>query len=199
MKTPSPKQSEAARLVAAGKFYPDLVREEDGWHARWFALADGRSRDVAVDSWVDEYVRAANVTRLSEDAEDQRHETLHDAWLMALRSRTGLVRWAEPECAAFAAELREWHGAAVEEVAARRRIVFRFVPGTLGVSVFIRIFRFFGVPVPGCFGLLRCLGLLRRFSLFGRHQFLRFRRQGHFRLSVRRSGRRRRYAFHRQL
>lgn len=126
MKRLSPKQLEAARLVAEGKFFPDLVREDDGWHARWFAVA-GETRDGAVDAWVDEYVRAANVTRLSEDAEDQRHETLHDAWLMALRSRTGLVRWDEAACAAFAADLKEWHGAAAEDVAARRQLVFRLV------------------------------------------------------------------------
>ena len=128
MKTLSPKQREAARLVAEGKFFPDFVREDDGWHARWFPVVDaGGARDGALDAWVDEYVRAANVTRLSEDAEDQRHETLHDAWLMALRSRTGLVRWDEAACAAFAAELKEWHGAAAEDVAARRALVFRFV------------------------------------------------------------------------
>ena len=126
MKRLSPKQREAARLVAEGRFFPDLVREDDGWHARWFAVA-GETRDGAVDAWVDEYVRAANVTRLSEDAEDQRHETLHDAWLLALRSRTGLVRWDDADCAAFAAELKEWHGAAAEDVAARRQLVFRLV------------------------------------------------------------------------
>ena len=117
----SPKQREALKLVADGKFFPDLVREEDGWHARW--------RAVSVDNgWVDEYVRAAAMTRLSEDAEDQRHETLHDAWMMALKSRTGLVVWDDAECAAFAAELREWSGSADEDVAARRDVCFRFEP-----------------------------------------------------------------------
>ena len=117
----SPKQREALKLVADGKFFPDLVREEDGWHARW--------RAVSVDNgWVDEYVRAAAMTRLSEDAEDQKHETLHDAWMMALKSRTGLVIWDDAECAAFAAELREWSGSADEDVAARRDVCFRFEP-----------------------------------------------------------------------
>ncbi|MBQ6136539.1 MAG: hypothetical protein IJI73_04125, partial [Kiritimatiellae bacterium] len=117
MKPPSPRQREALVLVADGKFYPDLVKEDDGWHARWRALG-------ADNEWVDEYVRAANVTRLTEDAEDQRHETLHDAWMMALRSRTGLVRRDDAECAAFAEELRAWQGAAAEDVAARASIVF---------------------------------------------------------------------------
>lgn len=91
MKLPSPRQREALHLVADGKFYPDLVKEDDGWHARWRALG-------ADNEWVDEYVRGPSVTVLSEDAEDQRYETLHDAWAMALRSRTGLVRWDDAEC-----------------------------------------------------------------------------------------------------
>ncbi len=126
----SPRQREALNLVAAGKFFPCLEREDDGWHARWRAM-DARSGDgsssQAVDSWVDEYVREAAVTRLTEDAEDQKHETLHDAWIMALRSRTGLVRWDDKECRAFAAELAEWAGAAETDVAARRAIRFELV------------------------------------------------------------------------
>ena len=116
----SPKQREALKLVADGKFFPTLVKEEDGWHARWRAIG-------VENGWVDEYVREANVTRLSEDAEEQKHETLHDAWMMALKSRTGLVIWDEGECAAFAAELEEWSGSAAEDRAARQSIVFRFL------------------------------------------------------------------------
>ena len=119
MKRPSPRQIEALSLVAEGKFFPDLVKEDDGWHARWRAL--GQDND-----WVDEYVRTPSITPLSEDAEDQRHETLHDAWAMALRSRTGLVRWNDGECAAFAAELAEWHGGAEEDVQARGELRFSF-------------------------------------------------------------------------
>ena len=117
----SPRQLEALRQVAAGKFFPDLIREDDGWHARWRGVGDD-------NPWVDEFVRRAAMTRLSEDAEDQRHETLHDAWMMALKSRTGLVRWDDAECASFAAELAEWHGGAEEDAAARRAIVFAFAP-----------------------------------------------------------------------
>ncbi len=119
MKRPSPRQTEALSLVAEGKFFPDLVKEDDGWHARWRAL--GQDND-----WVDEYVRTPSITPLSEDAEDQRHETLHDAWALALRSRTGLVRWDDAECGAFAAELAEWHGGAEEDVQARGELCFSF-------------------------------------------------------------------------
>ncbi len=116
----SPKQLEALRLVADGKYYPVLVREDDGWHARW--------RAIGVDNdWVDEFVRTAVMSRLTEDAEDEKHETLHDAWIMALKSRTGLVVWNETECAEFAAELEEWSGNAREDAEARASLVFEFV------------------------------------------------------------------------
>ena len=82
----SPKQLEALRTVASGRFLPTLAREDDGWHARWRALSGG-----ADQFWVDEYVRAAAMTPLTEDAELDRHEALHDAWIAALRSRSGLV------------------------------------------------------------------------------------------------------------
>ena len=121
----SPKQREALNLVADGKFIPRLVKEDDGWHARWRVLGVD---DESVSDWVDEYVRESTLTRLSEDAEDQKHETLHDAWILALRSRTGLVVWNEAECAAFAAELEAWGGNAEEDKAARGAIVFRFRP-----------------------------------------------------------------------
>lgn len=120
----TPKQREALRVVSEGKFYPVLDREEDGWYARWRASED--PQNLGIDGWVDSYVREANLTRLTEDAEDQKHETLHDAWMMALKSRTGLVVWDDGECAAFAAELSEWSGGAETDVAARKSLVFRF-------------------------------------------------------------------------
>lgn len=122
----TPKQRAALQVVAEGKFYPVLVEEDDGWHARWRAL--GEVDGFSVDGWVDEYVREAAMTRLTEDAEDQKHETLHDAWMMALKSRTGLVRWNDDECRAFVAELEEWNGSAEIDVAARKALVFRFEP-----------------------------------------------------------------------
>ena len=128
MRPLSPRQREALALVADGNFYPCLVKEDDGWHARWRALGVAGEAGAYVDSWVDEYVRAFTMTRLSEDAEDQRHETLHDAWILALRSRTGLVRWDDAECAAFAAELESWSGNAQEDRAARRNVVVRLCP-----------------------------------------------------------------------
>ena len=125
----SPKQREALGLVADGRFYPCLAKEDDGWHARWRAIGVD-----AENGWVDEYVRMFTMTRLSEDAEEQKHETLHDAWMLALRSRTGLVVWDDAECAVFAKELEDWSGNAEEDRAARGNIFFRFQSQALASS-----------------------------------------------------------------
>ena len=114
----SPRQREALEGIARGRFLPRLVREDDGWHARWHIAG-------ADNDWVDHFVRRAVITPLTEDAEDQRHETLHDAWMAALKSRTGLVAWDDAECSAFAAELDEWSDCARDDDA-RHGIVFRF-------------------------------------------------------------------------
>ena len=90
MKKLSPRQREALAIVADGAFYPSLVKEDGQWHARWLALSGD-------NHWVDEYVRGFSITRMTEDAEDLRHETLHDAWITALRSQTGRVVWDEAE------------------------------------------------------------------------------------------------------
>ena len=129
MKQLSPRQVEALELVAEGRFLPALVKEDDGWHARWLAAGGGDN------PWVDDFVRSASISALSEDAEDQRHETLHDAWALALRSRTGLVHWDDCECREFARELEEWSGDAKEDGAARGALVFRLCSGAERLSL----------------------------------------------------------------
>jgi len=108
----------AAERIARGDFYPDLVREQDGWHARWFPEE------------VDTFVRKAAMTPLSAHAEDDPHETLHDAWTLALKSATGLVRWDDAECAAFAEVLKEWRGDEVD-----LNLAFRFDANTISCEV----------------------------------------------------------------
>lgn len=133
----SPKQLEALKFIAEGKFFPTLTKEDDGWHARWRAVSS--AQESVVDGWVDEYVRASTQSRLTVDAEDQKHETLHDAWMMALRSTTGLVRWDDAACASFAEELREWSGAAEVDVAARKGLRFAFSATREGFSLSVGI------------------------------------------------------------
>ena len=139
----SPRQREALASIADGKFYPRLVREDDGWYARWQGT-------VCDSDWIDRYVREAAVTPLTEDAEFQRHETLHDAWLAALSSTTGRVVWNDEECTAFSGELEKWSEGAVDDSAARNGIGFSFAATDDGFSV--------SCPVPKGRVALRELG-----------------------------------------
>ncbi len=117
----TPSQKQALELAATSSVVPTLVKEADGaWHARW-RPADGTQND-----WIDEAMRRATQTPLSRDAEHQTHPSLHDAWLLALRSRTGIVAWEDSQCAAFAATLEEWAAAALPDFEARAALVFRF-------------------------------------------------------------------------
>ena len=124
--------------------YPALVREDDGYHARW------RPAEAApeLDFWVDEFVRRAVVTPLYADAEEGRYETLHDAWLAALRSRTGLVRWDAGECERFAAELAGW--ASADDAEVRRATVFTLQGTAAGFTLV--------TPVPRGRAALTALG-----------------------------------------
>lgn len=131
MKNPSPRQFEALKAVSQGRFYPSFIKEEDGWYARWRGIDDE-------NPWIDEIVRAAAITPLSAEAENQRHETLHDAWIEALKSRTGLVLWDDDECERFARELERWSGNVNEDSKARSSLVFKL--NTLGEKFSITCF-----------------------------------------------------------
>ena len=146
------KQHKALVLVEKGLFYPTLVEEEDGWHARWRAV-DPSGEGSSLDGWVDIFLREATMTCLTEEAESKRHETLHDAWMDALQSRTGLVRWDADECRAFAAELNEWNGSAASDVAARRAIVFDWQAEARADGA-MRLF----APIPRTRAAFRALG-----------------------------------------
>ena len=97
------KQISALQLVSEGRFYPVFRKEEGFWYARWVAA------DASGNVWVDKFVRSGTIIPSCEDAEHQRHETLHDAFFAALRSRTGLVVWDEAECVRFAEDVAKWN------------------------------------------------------------------------------------------
>lgn len=118
-----PEQIEALRIVAAGNFVPSLVREDDGWHARWKAIDPVGN---TVNFWIDEAVRQAAVTTLSADAESQHHESLHDAWLMALKSKSGLVRWNGEECERFSHSIDNWALPLTSAADSRKSLLFKY-------------------------------------------------------------------------
>lgn len=115
----SPLQQKALELISRGAYYPDFIREEDGWHAVWCsALGDE-------NPWIDEYVRKLVGSTLDAHAENRTHESIHDAWIAALKSKTGLVLYPEEECVAFAAEVKRWNRNAIEDLESRGKIGFR--------------------------------------------------------------------------
>jgi superfamily II DNA or RNA helicase len=123
----TPEYRSALDAIACGRIYPDLLKEGTRWCARW------RAFDAPENRLVDRFVRKAAIVPSCADAELQRHETLHDAWLAALRSRTGIVNWDDAECREFSKALSAWHGEADGEI--RRSIVFRFTSGENGFDV----------------------------------------------------------------
>ena len=89
----------AARAVAAGQFLPDLEERPDGFHAVWRPVQSATSNPQSSISnrLLDLLARRAGRSPLEGDA--GRHETVHDAWLAALRSDSGLLRWPASLCA----------------------------------------------------------------------------------------------------
>lgn len=126
-----PIQREALEKIASGDFVPCLVREVDGWHARWRA-AFGKD-----NPWIDRIVRESNIMPSTANWEQGSHPTLHDAFIGALKSRSGLVKWADAkECERFAGELELWSRPARVDPASFASLVFKFsaLPGEDGAS-----------------------------------------------------------------
>lgn len=77
-----------AEDVAEGRFLPDLEERADGFRAVWRPL---RPVPPFARRLLDGFVRRAAWSALERD--DERHATVDDAWLAALRSETGILRW----------------------------------------------------------------------------------------------------------
>ena len=121
---------EALRILARGAFIPALVEERDGWHARWL-VSDGTFNPI-VDGGMRDLLKPPPSTC----GRRVKYETLHDAWVAALRTCTGLLEWDdEAELAAFAASLREWSRDAAGADAAREAL--RFTLGTRDGAFYI--------------------------------------------------------------
>lgn len=77
-----------AEDVAEGRFLPDLEERAGGFRAVWRPL---RPVPPFARRLLDGFVRRAGWSALERD--DERHATVDDAWLAALRSETGVLRW----------------------------------------------------------------------------------------------------------
>ena len=121
----------AARIIAAGCYLPAIQEEDGGFAARWRAAAAVSGctpREKAFADWcVDELARRAHRTVLESD--DSSHDTVHDAWLAALRSDSGRLRWSDRESAlALARDLEAWRAPLVVSPADRAALRFSLVP-----------------------------------------------------------------------
>jgi len=127
----------AASAVAAGHYLPALVEEDGAFFARWRPLG-GAPAETSGGAPVpgaraffarcaDGLVRRARRTALEDDP--GRHETVHDAWLAALRGGTGRVDWPVAEdLRDFARTLAAWHAPLAVSAADRAALRFTLVP-----------------------------------------------------------------------
>lgn len=100
----TPKQKEALEAMSKAMIYPAFEKAGGQWRAVW-RIAHGGENE-----WIDDYMRSAVVTPLCRDSEKDSHLTLHDAWLSALKSETGIVKWDnEEECVKFSNLLSQWY------------------------------------------------------------------------------------------
>ena len=90
----------AGRSIAEGRMAPDAELCEGGFRAVW------RPIGAADAFFTDAIMRTAAVSPL--EARPGKIETIHDAWLAALRRDDGFVLWPQPEAAAFVRTLSDW-------------------------------------------------------------------------------------------
>ena len=115
----------AAQTVADGACLPDVVEEEDGFHARWIPLDSTRGSFFA--HAVDGLARFAGRTPL--ETGWQRPVTVHDAWLHALRSDSGRIEWPRTEdVKALAGDLHAWRSPLCVSAADRAALRFSMEP-----------------------------------------------------------------------
>ena len=108
----------------------DVFRAAEGFFARWRPMG---VPEIAEDSaaffarCVDGLARRGQRTALEEDS--GRHETVHDAWLAALRSDSPRVCWPdEEELRVFARNLVDWRAPLVVSASDRAALRFSLVP-----------------------------------------------------------------------
>ena len=120
----------AAEVVAAGQYLPTLEEEEGAFFARWRPVRVPPSAAACVPflaHCVDGLVRRGQRSALEDDT--GRHETVHDAWLAALRSDAGRVRWeGTDDLRALAGTLADWRAPLAVSPAERAALRFRLVP-----------------------------------------------------------------------
>ena len=120
----------AATAIAAGRYLPTLEETGEGFFARWRPVGVPQIAEDCAAFFVrcvDGLVRRGQRTALEEDS--GRHETVHDAWLAALRSDSARVQWSgAEELRAFARNLVDWRAPLVVSATDRAALRFSLVP-----------------------------------------------------------------------
>ena len=119
----------AARTIAAGKFLPDIEERPDGFHAVWRPLQSPvpNPQPQIFNHLLDALARRAGRTPLEGDT--GRHETVHDAWIAALRSESGILAWPdEGDIRDLARQLGVWRAPLSVSAADRAALTFTLVP-----------------------------------------------------------------------
>ena len=133
----------AASLASRGRYLPDIVRRPDGRFAAVWCLSPSFAERARLEELIrgeddrtflgilaDGIVRHSAMTTLTRTISPaERFETVHDAWLAALRSEDGVVPWSDAsEADAFAADLRSWKSSLEETPEERAALRFELVP-----------------------------------------------------------------------
>ena len=132
----------AASLASRGRFLPDVGRDKEGRYRAVWRLAPSFSDIAQTDAPVrtdddrlfleylaDGIVRYSAMTTLTRRiSPSERFETVHDAWLAALRSEDGFIPWSGvAEIEALAADIRTWKSSLEETPAERAALRFELV------------------------------------------------------------------------
>ena len=133
----------AARQAAFGRYLPDIEPcGADGFRAVWrvhpaVTARDGLARLFESDAdrrffgqLADGVIRYSAMTTLTRTiGPNERFDTVHDAWLAALRCECDRVPWpSASDCASLASDLRVWRASLEESPEERAALRFALVP-----------------------------------------------------------------------
>ncbi len=116
----------AAKVVESGKYLPAIIQGgEDEFHAVWSAVE--KQKEPFFYLVLDSLVRLAGRTPM--EAQMPKYETLHDAWLGALRGEDSLIKWPNKEdIKNFQCDLQVWQQPLVMSPSERAALTFSLVP-----------------------------------------------------------------------
>ena len=124
---------EAALFIQSGRVLPSIVKSQDGWFARWIEVGGFGGRGwsdaerVFARRAVDFLMRRAGHTPL--ERESEKYPTCDDAWIAALRTDSGRVKWDVPaDLEELSRRLESWCEPLRVSQADRKSLAFSLEP-----------------------------------------------------------------------